>query len=157
MIYVKKKGRKQSIIPKKGRCEPAGHNMGIIGCFEAFSSTYRWLTLMVQIIAFNRCIYVLQLRCTALGKWMTRPVNLSRQALLSFVQILDNCDVFKNTQFSFSYSNEGKDVILKTGVSNKFVLRIYKSNVLLYVSLSFYSFMHSNTGFDICFKSLKTV
>ena len=33
---------------------------------------------------------------------------------------------------------KGKDVICKDGVSNKLVLWIYKQNVLLYMSPSFY-------------------
>ena len=67
---------------------------------------------------------------------MTRPDNSTSHTLLSFVQILlDTCDVFKTLSSVLAIQTKGKDVISKKGVSNKFVLRINKKNVLIYVSL----------------------
>ena len=51
IIYVKKKGRKQSLIPRMDSANPQGEHCSlfrIIGCFEAFSSTLNMVSFIID-------------------------------------------------------------------------------------------------------------
>ena len=50
-------------------------------------------------------------------------MNLTSHVSLSFVQILDTSDMFKNTEYSLSYFNKGKRRYTQQKVQHTFTVR----------------------------------